>query len=154
MKIKAYTIKVMTILFCFFITASFAKSEVIKLKCKLKVEENDLLAKKVKTFNETKIYTVSTYKNLNVPFLIGSFKEKECKKEGDGQVMCTKEILNPYSDADPIGNKQTIVARINRNTGELTWWTSEHLYRSTGSIVYVLTSREGLCEKFLQKKIF
>lgn len=120
------TIKIIILFFSLFITTSFAKSEVIKLKCNLKVEENDLMTKRVKTFNKTSIYTATTYENLSVPFLIGNFKEQECKKEDDGEVLCKKTILKPYNQNDPIGNKLQIIARLNRNTGELNWWTSEH----------------------------
>jgi len=148
------TIRIIILFFSLFITTSFAKSEVIKLKCKLKVEENDLMTRQIKKYNDISIYTVTTYENLNVPFLIGNFKEQECKKKDDGEVLCEKTILKPYNKSDPIGNKLEIVARLNRNTGELLWWTSEHTWRATGDIRAVLTNREGLCEKFVQKKIF
>ena len=148
------TIKTIFLSFSLFLITSFAKSEVIKLECNLKVEENDLITKQVKTFNETSIYSATTYENLSVPFLIGNFKETECKKEDDGEVLCKKEILKPYNYSNPIGNKLKIITRLNRNTGKLTWWTSEHTWRASGDIRYVMTNREGLCKKFVQKKIF
>lgn len=146
--------KILLIFIFLFTSVSLAKSEMIRLKCEVRVEENNLLTKQQRTSNKSSFWTVTTVENLSVPFLIGNFKEKDCEKFNEGEVLCKKQKLQPYNDIYLIGSRLTFIVKLNRNTGEFYWSIADHTWDTNGDIKHVITSEEGVCEKFVQKKIF